>query len=142
MKSATFGSCVTLVLLLVTPWLGAQTAGQAPAKMTVDVPFDFMVEQVMFPAGNYTVRPVQGRTFCLQAGHGRESVSIATQPIRTALHPRTARLIFAEENGHFHLRELWMNSATGAEAPGRRAEHLRMVRESPVEVPARCPTCE
>ncbi len=142
MKSATFLSCVTLALLLGAPWLGAQTRGPVPPKITVDVPFDFMVEQVMFPAGNYTVRPLQDRTFYLQAGHGRASASIATEPIRTASHPRTARLIFAKENGHFHLRELWMNSAIGAEIPGPRVEQLRAVRESRVEVRASCTNCE
>ena len=142
MKSATFVSCVTLALLLVAPWLDAQTRGQAPAKITVDVRFDFMVEQVMFPAGNYTVRPLQDRTFYLQAGHGRASVSVAMQPIHTASGNRAARLIFAEENGHYHLRELWMNSAIGAEIPAPRVEQLRKVRGSRVEVPARCTTCE
>jgi len=142
MKSATFVSCVTLALLLVAPWLDAQTRGQAPAKITVDVPFDFMVEQIMFPAGNYTVRPLQDRTFYLQAGHGRASVSVAMEPIHAASGNRAARLIFAEENGHYHLRELWMNSATGVEVPGPRLEHLHAVRESRVEVPASCTACE
>ena len=142
MKSATSVSCVTLALLLIAPLLGAQTRRPDPAKITVDVPFDFMVDQVMFPAGNYTVRPLQDRTFHLQAGNGLESVSIATEPIHTALHPRTARLIFAEQNGHYHLRELWMNSAIGVEVPGPRLEQLRAVHESSVEVPASCTSCE
>jgi len=142
MKSASLVSCVALVLILATPQLGAQTRRQVPPRITVDVPFDFMIEQVMFPAGSYTVRQLGNRTFFLQASHGRESVSIATKPIRTALHPRTARLIFAEENGHYHLRELWMNSAIGAEVPAPRVEQLRKVRGSRVEVPARCTTCE
>ena len=142
MKSATFASCVALALLLVAPLLGAQPNGQGPPKIRVDVPFDFMVGQVMFPAGNYTLRPLQNRIFYLQASHGRESLSIATRPIRTALHPRTASLIFAEENGHYHLRELWMNSVIGVEVPGPRAEQPRTVRESRVEVPASCTTCK
>ncbi len=141
MKSVAFVACVTLALLM-TPWLGAQTRRPAPPTITVDVPFDFMVEQVMFPAGNYTVRPLHDRTFYLRAGHGLESVSIATQPIRTALHPPTARLIFAKENGHYRLRELWMNSAIGVEVPGPRVEQLRTVHRSRVEVPASCTNCE
>lgn len=142
MKSSTFVLCVALALFSATPQLGAQAREQVPQGIMVDVPFDFMVEQVMFPAGSYTGRLMRNRTFYLQADHGRESVSIATESIRTASPPRTARLIFAEENGHYHLRELWMNSATGAEVPRPRVEKLRTVRGSRVEVPASCTTCK
>jgi hypothetical protein len=142
MKLATFVSCVALDLLLVAPSLGAQPHGQGLPKITVDVPFDFMVGHVMFPAGNYTVKPLQNRTFYLQASHGLAAVRIATKPIRAALYPRPARLMFAEENGHYHLRELWMNSAIGVEVPGPGVEQVRAVRESRVEVPASCTTCE
>jgi hypothetical protein len=137
-KSATFVSWVTLAMLLVAPGLGAQGS----QEITVDVPFDFMVEQVMFIAGTYTVRPVGNQTFNLQAGRGRESVKFATEPIRMALHPSTGRLIFAEENGHYHLRELWMSSAIGVKIPGPQVKQLRTVARSRVEVPASCTTCK
>jgi len=81
-----------------------------------------MVEQVVFPAGSYTVRRLENRTFHLQAGRGRESFSIATEPIRTASHPGTPRLIFAEESGRYHLRERWMNSVIGVKVLGLRVE--------------------
>jgi hypothetical protein len=150
MKSATFVSRGALALLLVAPWLGAQTNAQgspqtnaqSSPKIRADVPFDFMVGQVMFPAGNYAVKRLQNRSFFMQATHGRESVSIATKPIRTALHPRTARLIFFQENGHYHLRELWMNSAIGIEVPEPRLAQLSTIRGSRVEIPATCTTCQ
>jgi len=141
-KSASYTSCVALALLLVAPLLGAQPNGQGSPKIKVAVPFDFMVGRVMFPAGNYTVKPLQDQTFYLQASHGLASVSIATKPIRTAMHPRTARLIFAEENGHYQLRELWMNSAIGVKVPGPAVEQLGTDRESRLEVPASCMTCD
>jgi len=142
MKSATFVSCVTLAMLLVAPGLGAQTRGQGSQKITVDVPFDFMVDQIMFIAGTYTVRPLGNRSFHLQASLGQESVQFAAEPIRTTSHPSTARLIFAEENGHYHLRELWMDSAIGVRIPGPRVEQLRTVSKSRVEVPASCTACK
>lgn len=142
MKSVTFASRLALVLLLGVPWLGAQPNKQNSPKITVDVPFDFMVGQVMFPAGNYTVKPLQNRIFYLQASHGRELVKFATKPIRTASHPSMTRLIFAEENGHYQLRELWMNSAFGAEIPAPRVARLSAVRSSRVEVPATCAPCQ
>ena len=78
MKLAAFASRVALGLLLISPWLNAQPTEQAPPKITVDVPFDFMIGHLMFPAGHYTVKPVGSRTFHLQATRGRASVKFAT----------------------------------------------------------------
>jgi hypothetical protein len=142
MKSPTFVSCLALALVLVAPRLGAQTNAQGSPKIKADVPFDFMVGQVMFPAGNYAVKRLQNRTFFLQATHGRAGVSIATKPIRTELHPRTPRLIFLQENGHYHLRELWMNSAIGTEVPEPRLAQLSTIGGSRVEILATCRTCQ
>jgi hypothetical protein len=141
MKSAAFVSCLALALLLVAPCLGAQPDAQESPKIGVDVPFDFMVGQVMFPAGSYTIKSLQSRIVYLHASRGRESVSIAMKPLHTALHPNTPRLIFAEENGHYHLRELWMNSAIGIEVPAPRVAQLTAARRASVEVPATCITC-
>jgi hypothetical protein len=141
MKSATFVSGVAAALLLAGPWLGAQPNGQSPPKITVDVPIDFMVGHSMFPSGNYTVKP-RDRAFYLQATHGRESARIVTKPILTSVHPDTARLIFAEENGHYYLREIWMSPAIGAKVLRPETEQLRTVGESRLEVPAVCPTCK
>jgi hypothetical protein len=142
MKSATFVSSVAAALLLVTSCLGAQPDLQGPPKIRVDVPFDFMVGQVMFPAGIYIVKPLPNRAFSLQASHGRESVSFRTQPLRTTLHPQTARLIFAKERGHYHLRELWMNSAIGVEALEPGVAQVDTSAGSSVEVLAACTTCQ
>jgi hypothetical protein len=139
MKVATFASCVAIVLLVTVAWPGAQPNGQAPPKITVDVPFDFMVGHVMFPAGHYVVKAVGHRSFHLQASHGRASVEFVTGPIRTPSPPRTTRLVFLQENRHYQLRELWMNSASGLMIPG--SQQLRTVRESRIEVPAICTGC-
>jgi hypothetical protein len=141
MKSATLVSFVALALLLGTPCLGAQPNGQGPQRITVNVPVDFMVGRIMFPAGNYIVKPLGDRTFRLQARHGRESVKFVTESIRTPGHPNTASLVFSKENGHYQLRELWMNAA-GEEIPGAPAPLLRTVRESRLEVPAKCAVCK
>jgi hypothetical protein len=137
-------SCLTLALLLAVPSSGAQTRELAAQEVTVEVPFDFMVRQVMFPAGNYTIKPLQNRTFYLKATLGRESVSVATEPIPSA-DPHSAGLIFDEHDGHYHLRELWMDSMIGVEVPEPRGEQLRLVRFSGPRaevLPVSCTTCQ
>jgi hypothetical protein len=141
MKKARLVSCAVLVLVLVAP-LGAQTREQAAPRLTAEVPFDFMVRQVMFPAGNYVATLAGNRTVYLRASHGRESMSIASEPIRTASHSRTARLIFTEENGHYQLRELWMNSTTGRTVSGAPMVELRKVHAARLEVRASCTSCQ
>jgi hypothetical protein len=131
-----------VLLLVVTASLGAQTGGQAAPRLTAEVPFDFMVKQVMFPAGNYVLTLAGNRTVYLRASHGRESMSIVAEPIRTESHSRRARLIFSEENGHYQLRELWMNSTTGRTVSGPPRAELENVHAARLVVRASCRTCQ
>jgi len=141
MKKARLVACAVLVLVLVAH-LGAQTREQAAPQLTAEVPFDFMVKQVMFPAGNYVVTLAGDRTVYLRASHGRESMSVTAEPLRTTSHARTARLIFTEENGHYQLRELWMNSTTGRTVPGAHMVELHDVHATRLEVRASCISCQ
>jgi hypothetical protein len=140
MKPATFSSYVVLALVLTATCLRAQSNAQASPKVMVDVPFDFMIERVMFPAGHYTIKPLANHKFRLQADRGRASVRIATKPIRSASATAATSLVFYKENGHYQLHELWMNS-TGTLVPESQAGQLGNVRESRVEVPAICVDC-
>jgi|SRR5579862_2447432 len=140
MKSATFVSCVALLLFLASPWIVAQPDGQAP-KLTVDVPFDFMIGRAMFPAGHYIVKRAGSRTFRLQATRGRTSLKFVTLPMSIASPSGATRLVFLPENRHYQLRELWLNSDTGARIPGPQVEQLRTAGESSIEVPAICTGC-
>lgn len=141
MKAASFVSCAVLALLLVAP-LGAQSRGKVPQKITADVPFDFMVKQVMFPAGRYTVTRTGDQTFCLRARRGLEALTFKTESIRTGSRGGRARLMFWEENGHFHLRELWMNATAGREVLASPRGQLHAVHASGIEVLANCTSCE
>jgi hypothetical protein len=140
MKTARLVACAVLGLVLMAP-LGAQTRGQAAPRLTAEVPFDFMVKRIMFPAGNYVVTLAGDRTVYVRASHGQESMSLAAEPIRTESHSRTARLIFSEENGHYQLRELWMNSTTGRTVSGPPMVELHNVHATRLEVRASCTTC-
>ncbi len=138
MKSVSSVSCAILVLVLMAP-LRAENGLQ---RLSVEVPFDFMVKQVMFPSGKYLITFGDGQTIYLRARHGRESISISAERILTESHSRSAHLVFAEQNGHFHLRELWMNSTMGREVAGPPLVAVRTIRAARVEVPANCTTCQ
>jgi hypothetical protein len=133
MKPASIFSCAFVLFLLVA-LSAAQMPTQAPQQRTVDVPFDFMVEQVIFPAGTYLVKLEGDHTLDLRAQRGRESVRVGAEPIRNISHPGGAALIFADEEGRLHLHQVWMNTTSGGELP---ASPLRTVRGSEVEIPAR-----
>jgi hypothetical protein len=86
----------------------------------------------MFPAGSYTVKPLaESNLLPARLLTGAKRSAIATEPIPSAASdPHTAGLIFDEQDGHHHLRELWMNSVIGVEVPGPRGEQLQLVRFS------------
>jgi hypothetical protein len=127
------------VLFVLACSLHAQTNTPDHQKIAAKIPFDFMVEQVMFPAGSYTITQTGSRAFHLQAEHGKAATNLAAQTV-SAPHPETPRLIFSDENGHYRLSQLWMNAGTGGEISPR-GTHLSVVRGSHLEVPATCINC-
>lgn len=139
MKSAMFVSCALLGFLVSS--LAAQTSRPDARQMTVDVPFDFMIEQTMFPAGRYTLAATGDHSFYLRANQGLESLAFATQSF-SALHAHPATLVFTEDKGHYHLHELWMNSSVGGEVSIPETEELTNVTAARVEIPANCAHCE
>jgi hypothetical protein len=141
MRYTRFVSSVLLSVLLVTLAVG-QTSRKASRKITADIPFDFMVDQSMFPAGQYVITQAGDRTFHLQAKRGLESATFTIHPTAALSYGHTSRVAFAEHNGHFQLRELWINSQIGGELSGRSTLQLRTVRVSRIEVEADCTSCE
>lgn len=139
MKSARVVSFAVLSLFLLTSAV-AQMHQPFAEKIVVDIPFDFMVEQTMFPAGRYVVSHTGDQSFYLQAQDALESITFTTQSALAQSYG--PRVIFAEENGHLHLRQLWMNSKIGGELPRPAKQQLRAARSSRVEVEATCSNCE
>jgi hypothetical protein len=120
------------VLFLLVALAAAQMPTQVSQQRMADVPFDFMVEQAIFPAGTYVVKLEADHTLDLRAQRGRESIRIAAEPIRNISHPGGAALVFTDEEGRLHLHQVWMNTTSGSELP---ASPLRTVKGSEVEVP-------
>jgi len=123
----------------------ASLTGQAVSPITrtfrADVPFDFMVQRTMFPAGKYVVRQTSGGMLSVKAEHGLESATVVGKTMQREPGSQMPSLVFVKENGHFHLREVWMTASFGRELPTSN-EQLRTASLSRVEVSADCNHCE
>lgn len=83
---------------------------QSNANLSVKVPFDFMVGITMFPAGEYTVRPVAPQTFVLKAQNGYEFVVMKTHPVLMRSSVRAGGLVFVNDGHHYRLQEVKMHA--------------------------------
>ena len=140
MRSTCLLACAIVSLLLVVPG-NARAPHQAAPKITVLVPFDFMVGQMMFPAGEYVIAKQGQNQYRLWARRGIESVRFTGVPSRTPSYAHTPSLNFVEEKHHFQLRQIWVNSRGGLELP-RPTPEVRSVRSSHIEVHGTCTYCQ
>lgn len=60
----------------------------------------------MFPAGEYTVRPVANETFVLAARHGSEFVVMKTRPVLMRSNFRADGLLFVNDGHHYRLQQV------------------------------------
>lgn len=132
-------ACAIVSLLLVVPG-NARAPQQAAPKITVLVPFDFMVGRLMFPAGEYMIAKEGQNQFRLWARRGIESVRFTGVLSRTPSYAHAPSLNFVEENHHFQLRQIWVNSRGGLELP-RANPLISSVRSSHIEVQGKCTHC-
>jgi hypothetical protein len=107
MKSKILQCAAVVTLALASLASGAQST----ANLAVKVPFDFMVGITMFPAGEYTVRPVSRQTYVLAAQHGAEFVVMKTRPALLRSSFRAGGLVFVNDGHHYRLQEVKMQSS-------------------------------
>lgn len=141
MRFARLLLCAALSSLFVVS-AGARPPRQGPPKMTVVVPFDFMVERTMFPAGKYVISRAGEYGFRLQAQHGIESAAFTARPSQTPSYAHTPSLNFSNVNEHFQLRQLWISSTLGLELSRETTPQVLDVRASHIEVQGECNNCE
>jgi hypothetical protein len=102
MRSTILRCAAGLALLLGSLASNAQSG----TDLALRVPFDFMVGTTMFPAGEYTVKPVARQTFVLTARNGSEFVVMKTRPVLMRSNFRAGGLLFVNDGHHYRLQQV------------------------------------
>jgi hypothetical protein len=110
---------VLAVLLLATPARAQQNGVKA------DVPFDFVVGNRAYPAGEYTLRAALNGSSVIRIENMNEvSAAFAQSNACTKGTPsRESKLVFHRMGGHYFLYQVWTaGNLTGREFPKGRIE--------------------
>ncbi len=120
---------VLAVLMLAT----AARAQQIPVK--ADVPFDFVVGDRAYPAGEYTVKSALENSGILRLDNTQEPMTrfIASNICENRAPSKNTKLVFRRMAGRYFLYQVWTEgSLTGREFPKSRIEtELAQNHETP-----------
>ncbi len=97
--------------------------GMVTNGVRVNVPFSFVVEKTVLPAGRYVIRPVDPANpniLTIRSENGRKSVIVVTEPVTaTDKTPQSSELLFQKVGNREYLSQIWENGAyDGSEIPG------------------------
>ena len=105
---------------------------QAPLKVVVDVPFDFVIGDKTLPAGEYSVKSIaSGRadTLLVQSADRRSASIILTHGVQAASVQKEAKLLFTQRGNRYFLSQVW----TPGISVGRMIPKSRLQREAEAE---------
>ena len=93
----------------------AAAAQAAPLnRQEVKVPFSFVVNGQELPAGTYSVQVDDMNGGALLLRGDKASAYLLTAPLSGEATPSESSLVFAKENGQYHLAQVW-NGDSGAQ---------------------------
>jgi len=120
---------VLAVLMLAT----AARAQQQTVK--ADVPFDFVVGDRAYPAGEYTLKSALENSWILRLDNIQESITrfVPSNICENRAPSKSTKLVFRRMAGRYFLYQVWTEgSLTGRELPKSRIEtELAQNHESP-----------
>ena len=96
--------CVLATLFFVAGGLHAQTA-----TVTAYIPFDFVVENTVFPAGTYTIKPigVGGNALLLRSEDVKNAIFIRLHSYVVDRTEHDSELVFQVSGGRYSLWQIW-----------------------------------
>ena len=119
-----------LTAILIAPAARAQQKG-----IRADVPFDFVVGDRAYPAGEYILRATLNDNGVLRMENVNNisAVFVTSNPCAEAVPSKQTKLVFHRMGGRYFLYQLWTaDNPTGREFPRGRVEvELAQNHESP-----------
>jgi hypothetical protein len=113
------------VLLSLTVLLMATAAGAQETKVRASVPFDFVVGDRVYPAGEYSLNSMANNNAAIRIDNIREPAAshvISNACASVTLAPKT-ELVFHRMGGNYFLYQVWVaGNLSGREFPKSRAE--------------------
>jgi hypothetical protein len=92
----------------------ASVHAQAPAKVEVNIPFEFSAGKTTLPAGVYSVKRMSGNNVMLRSEDRRSSVILNAPVTDTSTDPNAIeRLVFEKYGEQFALSQIWLTADTG-----------------------------
>ena len=92
----------------------ANAHGQAPSKVTVDIPFEFSAGKTTLQAGAYTIKRMSGNLLRLRSEHGKSTAILNAPVTQTSTNPNSIeRLVFSKHGEQYFLSEIWLTADSG-----------------------------
>jgi hypothetical protein len=117
LKAATI---LSLVVALTVTFAVAPAAADSFGSIRVDVPFDFTVDHSIFPAGKYTIRPVENSNGVIRitSEDGKASGFLPTHSAQSVQSKDETVVIFHRYGDQYFLFQVWaVGDAIGLEIP-------------------------
>jgi hypothetical protein len=103
--------------------------GCANAQLThgvrADIPFAFTVANQTFPAGQYTVKPINDMGFLAITGNGSAMTMTISQATDSASAQKLSKLVFHKYGDRYFLYQVWVRG----EERGRQIPPTKVERE-------------
>jgi hypothetical protein len=129
---------LSLLLAGLVLLVGAAPVFAQSDSMSVHIPFNFVVGEKAYSAGDYIVTSPNLTTYRLSARGGGASVAVVTQSVDSGLQRHAAGLVFADLGaGQYALTQIWVHGGSrGSSVPAARS--LPMIGQVPtVEIAAK-----
>lgn len=119
-------SIISLMLSLFVMLMGAPLRAEFNGAVTANIPFEFVAGNTTFPAGEYTLNPIDlvHGTLLIQRSDGHKIAFLLTNRVQTNKAHANAELVFNRYNDQYFLSEVWMPETTVG----------RQLTKSPVEL--------
>jgi hypothetical protein len=110
-------------MLIVIAGVAAVSSAQAQTasnRIDVKVPFEFVVADQKFPAGDYSIsraQPQSGDTILLiRSRDGHEGTARLTIPVETLLPKDKDKVVFQRYGDQYFLAQIWEKGSTAGRA--------------------------
>jgi len=98
-----------MMIALASLLLAVGSAYAQTSRQVADIPFDFMVGNKAFPAGEYTITPLgpDGATLMLRNADENRLQAIMPHYVQSAEVQQESKLVFNQYGNHFYLSQIW-----------------------------------